>query len=190
MMKRLSLILSCYLSALTLFAQENSNSHKTYIETGFSSGLYSSSFTGGLYGGVGFFFNSFNKKCALDFRAKEIYISSPEREAGAITVTYRIYFTERFYAGGGFAHNHEISFQDFLDETAGAILGNSKKIIHRTGAAIETGFDFKPWLEKNKFVLYPTSNLCMNYMVADDELNPLVTLNFGIRFGFKKQKTE
>lgn len=177
-------------SFLSIALSAQDITHKTYIETGFSGGIYSSSFAGGVFGGAGFFFNSFNKKCALDFRAKEVYISSPEREAGAITVTYRIYFSENFYAGGGFAHDHEIAYQDFLDETSGAILGNSKKIIHRTGAAIEAGFDFKPWLDKNKFVLYPTSNLCVSYMVADDEPNPLITLNFGVRFGFKKQKAE
>ncbi|MES2286872.1 MAG: hypothetical protein V4547_14375 [Bacteroidota bacterium] len=181
----ISLILSVHFFNF-LVAQESNNMHKNYFEIGLSNGSYSGSYTGGGYGGAGFFFNSFGKKSALDFKAKEIYIISPERQAGAITVTYRLFLTKGYYVGGGFAHNHEIGFDNYIDDVAGATLGNSKNIIHRSGVAIETGYDFKSFIKNKSFGMYPVTNLCLAYFVRDKEPNPMVTLSIGMRFGFKK----
>jgi hypothetical protein len=167
-------------------AQENNNMHKNYFEIGLDNGTYSGSYTGGVYGGAGFFFTSFGKKSALDFRAKENYIVSPEREAGAITVTYRLFLTKGYYVGGGFAHNHEIAIDNYLDDIVGATIGNGKTIIHRSGFAIETGYDFKSFIKNGSFGIYPVTNLCLAYLVRDKEPNPFITLSIGFRFGFKR----
>ncbi|MES2138169.1 MAG: hypothetical protein V4511_00570 [Bacteroidota bacterium] len=169
-----------------LVAQESNNMHKNYFEIGLINGAYSGAYTGGVYGGAGFFFTSFGKKSALDFRAKEIYIVSPEKEAGAITVTYRLFLTKGYYIGAGFAHNHEIVFDNYVDDVVGATLGNGKSIVHRSGVAIETGYDFKSLLKNDSFGIYPVTNLCLAYFVRDKEPNPLLTLSVGFRFGFKK----
>ena len=169
-----------------LMAQENNNIHKGYFEVGLNSGTYSKSYTGGVYGAAGIFFTSFGRHSSLDFRAKENYIVSPEREAGAITVTYRLFLTKGYYLGGGFAHNHEVGFNNYIDDVAGATLGNSKNIIHRSGVAIETGYDFKSFIKNGSFGIYPVTNLCLAYFVRDKEPNPMVTLSIGLRFGFKK----
>ena len=167
-------------------AQESNNMHKNYIEIGYDAGAYSTSFTGGVYGCAGVFFKSFGKTSAVDFRAKENYIISPEKEAGAITVTYRIFLTKGFYLGGGFAHNHEVAFNDFLNDAPRATLGNSKYIVHRSGLAMETGYDFKSFIKKGFIGIYPVTNLSIAYMALDSEPNPLVTLTVGFRFGLKR----
>lgn len=177
---------TCFLSA---YAEDYNNLHKNYFEIGFNSGAYSSSYTGGVYGAAGFFFTSFGKPSAIDFRAKENYTISPEKEVGAITATYRVFFTKGFYLGGGFSHHHEIAFNDFLNDAARATLGTSKYITHRSGLAIETGYNFKPLLKKDSFGIYPVTNLCFEYMVLDEDPNPLITLSIGFRFGFKKIST-
>lgn len=186
-MKSFLLSLAFFLSVFDgAMAQENNNMHKNYIEIGFNGGAYSKSFTGGVYGGAGLFFTSFGKKSAVDFRAKENYIISPEKEAGAITVTYRVYLLKGCYLGGGFAHNHEMAFDRYIDDAVRATLGNSKSIIHRSGLAIETGYDFKSLIKNCSFGIYPVTNLCVAYLLLDNEPNPFVTLSFGFRFGFKK----
>ena len=188
-MKLLIIILflsTCFINGM---AQENNNQHKNYFEIGLNAGTCSSSFTGGVYGGAGFFFTSFGKTSAFDFRAKENYIVSPEKEAGALTFMYRIFLTKGFYLGAGFAHNHEIVFKNYLDDPVRATLGNGKYIIHRSGLAIETGYDFKSFFKNGTFGIYPETNLCIAYLVLDEEPNPLITLSIGLRFGFKKLAT-
>lgn len=167
-------------------AQESNNMHKNYIEIGLNGGTYFESFTGGGYGAAGFFFTSFGKKSRLDFRAKENYIFSPEREAGSITLMYSVYLNKGYYLGAGFAHNHEMEFNSFLDDAMRAIIGTSKNIIHRSGIAIETGYDFKSIVKKSSFGIYLVTNLCLAYFPMDKEPNPLLTLSVGLRFGFKK----
>lgn len=185
-MKPLLISTFCILFFFKVVAQENNNMHKNYIEIGFNSGAYSKSYTGGVYGAAGLFFTSFGKKSAVDFRAKENYIISPERQTGAITVTYRLFLNKGYYLGGGFAHNHEMAFDNYLDDPLGATLGNSKNIIHRSGLAIETGYDFKSFIKNRSIGIYPVTNLCVAYMLLDDEPNPFITLSVGFRFGFKK----
>jgi hypothetical protein len=167
-------------------AQENNNMHKNYVEVGYNSGIYNGSYTGGVQGAVGMFFTSFGKRSAIDFRAKENYMVSPKREAGAITVTYRLYLTKGYYIGGGFAHNHEVAFNDYLNDPVKSSMGTSKYIIHRTGVAAEMGYDFKSFIKNKSFGLYPVTNLGVSYLLMDKEPNPLITLSVGLRFGFKK----
>lgn len=160
--------------------------HKNYVEIGINNGVYSHSYTGGVFGGAGVFFNSFGKRSAVDFRAKENYTISPERQAGAITVTYRLFLSKGYYLGGGFAHDHETPFGQYKDDVVRATMGNSKFIIHRTGFALETGYDFKSFI-KNSFIgIYPVANLSLAYMLFDEEPNPLVTFSIGLRFGMKR----
>lgn len=168
-------------------AQESNNKHKSYIEIGYTGGSYSSlGGIAGVYGAAGIFFKNFGKTAALDFRAKEVYITSPQREAGAITVTYRLFLTKGFYVGAGFAHNHEVGINDYVKDIAGATLGNSKYIIHRTGVALETGYNFRSFFKKGWLGVYPMIGLSAAYLVADHEPNPFVTLSAGFRFGFKR----
>ena len=180
-------LLLCF-NGLNILAQETNNRHKDYIEIGYTGGLYSGAGTGGVYGAAGFFFNSFGKASAIDFRAKEIYISKPERESGALSLTYRLFLTKGYYLGAGFAHNHEVPFDKYKEDIVGSSIGNGKSIIHRTGLAAETGYDFGSFIKKGWLGIYPHVNLSIAYMVLDKEPNPLVTLSIGFRFGFRENK--
>lgn len=185
-MKNNSIIFLFLISINFVAAQDYNNWHKNYLEVGLTGGTYSN--TGGNMGGygcIGFFFESFGKQSSVDLRAKEVYITSPQREAGCITVTYRLYLNKGFYVGGGFAHNHEVPINDFIDQPVGALLGNGKAIIHRTGGALELGYDFHSLVEK--IGLYPTTNFCFTYLALDNEPNPYFNLSLGLRFGVKKQ---
>lgn len=188
-MKSVTYILVLCFSCLAQLvdSQETNNRHKNYIEIGYTGGLYSGAGTGGVYGAIGFFLKSFGKASAVDVRAKELYISSPERESGSITFMYRLFFTKGYYLGAGFAHNHEIPFDKYKEDILGSTIGNGKHIIHRSGVAAETGYDFKSLKKKGWLGIYPHANLCMAYMVLDDEPNPLVTLSIGFRFGLKEK---
>ncbi len=167
-------------------SQENNNMHKNYVEAGYNSGLYNGAYTGGVQGAFGVFLTTFGKKSAVDFRVKENYMVSPKREVGAITATYRLYLTKGYYIGAGFAHNHEMAFDSYLDDPMRSSMGISKSIIHRTGVAAEMGYDFKSFIKNKSFGLYPVTNLGLSYLLLDKEPNPLITLSIGLRFGFKK----
>jgi hypothetical protein len=182
------LFLFSFLSSL--FSQESNNKHKSYIDIGYTGGSYSDQGAiVGVYGAAGLFFKSFGKMSAVDFRAKEVYISNPQREAGAITVTYRLFLTKGFYIGGGFAHNHEIALNNYLDDIVGSTMGNSKFIIHRSGGVIETGYNFRSFFKKGWLGVYPVVGLSAAYLAADSEPNPFITLSAGFRFGFKRIDT-
>ena len=185
-MKKIILMLVMCLFALSVNAQDYNNRHKIYMEIGYSGGVYHSAFAGCVYGGAGAFFKTGNKQSALDFRVKEVYITSPQREAGAITLTYRLYLIKGFYLGAGLAHNHEIGMTNYMEDPMGSTMGNGKFIIHRSGLAFETGYDFKPFPRNKAFGIYPVTGLSCSYLLNDTELNPLVMLSVGFRFGFKK----
>ncbi len=190
LMKSSSAIIAICFNVLSLKAQVNNNMHKMYIEIGINAGTYSGFWMGGVHGAAGVFFKSFGKQSALDFRAKEIYISSPEREAGAITVTYRLFLNKGFYLGAGFAHNHEIEMHHYMDDPMGATMGNSQHLIHRTGVTFETGYDFKSFIKKGGLGIYPVTNLSLTYLAFDKEPNPMITLSAGFRFGFIKKANQ
>jgi hypothetical protein len=177
-------LLLCILG--TCYSQDGNNVHKNYIEIGYSGGTNSIGAAVGVYGAAGFFFKSFGKASALDFRAKELYVSSPQREVGSITVTYRLFLKKGFFIGGGFAHNHETALSDYTNDIVGSTLGNSKKITHRTGLCLETGYSLKSLIKKGGFGIYPVFNLNVAYLVLDKEPNPYVILSAGFRFGFKR----
>lgn len=181
-------IIALSLVATSLTAQEKNTLYKNYIEAGVNSGIYRSSFTGGLQGAFGKHFYVFGKKSALDFRAKENYTQLPSRQAGLLSLTYRYFVKAKYYLGVGFAHNHEIAFHDYMNEPVKAIMGNSKHLIHRTGVVLETGYDFKQINRKGKFGIVPTTNLAVNYLLMDKEPNPYITLSVGLRYGFNPLK--
>jgi hypothetical protein len=182
-MKSSSAILAICVCAFSATAQESNNMHKMYIEIGINTGSYSGAWMGGAHGAAGIFFKSFGKPSAIDVRAKEMYISSPEREVGAITLTYRLFLSKGFYLGGGFAHNHEMAMNNYVDDPMGATMGNSKNLIHRTGIVAETGYDFKSFIKRGWLGIYPVTNLSITYLAFDREPNPLITLSAGFRFG-------
>ena len=186
-MKTTKLIIALViLSSIAANGQDYNNKHKNYIDIGYCVGAYSKSFMGGVYGAGGFFFKSFGKQSALDFRGKESYIVTPEKEAGQLSLTYRIYFTKGFYFGMGGAHNHEIAFTSFTEDPMGAIFATNKKVIHRTGLIGEVGYDFRSFIKKGGLGIYPVTNLSVAFMPGDSEPNPLINLSIGFRFGFKR----
>ncbi len=188
-MKKSIVVIVISVFAYNVSAQELNNHHRIYLEIGYSGGIYHSAFAGGVHGAVGAFFRTGRKQSAVDFRVKEVYITSPQREAGAITVTYRLFLVKGFYLGAGFAHNHEIALDNYIEDPLGSSMGNGKYIIHRTGVAFETGYDFKPFPRNKGYAIYPVTGLSCSYLLNDKEPNPLVMLNIGFRFGFKKMPT-
>ena len=179
-------VLALSIGYLSTSAQETNNRHKNYVEIGYTGGLYSGAGAGGVYGAAGFFFKAFGKASSIDFRAKEIYISKPERESGALSLTYRLFLTKGYYLGAGFAHNHEVPFDKYKEDIVASSIGNGKYIIHRSGLAAETGYDFGSLMKKGWLGIYPHVNLSVAYMALDHEPNPLVTLSVGFRFGVKE----
>jgi hypothetical protein len=181
-----SILFFLLLISVSASAQNYNNTSKVYVEAGLTGGTYSNTgYNVGVFGGLGFFFTSLGKQSAIDVRAKELYISNPERESGAITFSYRLYLSKGLYLGAGFAHNHEVNMDDFLKEPVRSIIGNGDAIIHRTGLVGEFGYDFKS-IFKN-FGLYPTANVSFAYLTLDDEPNPLINLSIGVRIGVVKQ---
>ncbi len=164
--------------------QGYTNRHKVYIELGICGGSNSIGFTAGGYGAVGLFFGKKRAMC-IDARAKELYFDAPQGEAGAITLTYRIFLAKKFYLGAGFAHNHEVAMHDFTNEPVGSLMGSDPHIVHRTGLSAETGFDLRPFPSKTWLGVYPVANLNIAYLVMDHHPNPLITLSLGFRFGMK-----
>ena len=75
---------------------------------------------------------------------------------------------------------------NYLEDPMGSTMGNGKFIVHRTGLAFETGYDFKPFPRNKAFGIYPVTGLSCSYMLFDSQPTPLVMLNVGFRFGFKK----
>lgn len=185
MYNQIKIIALSFVSTTTA-AQEHNTLYKNYIEAGVNSGVYSNSFTGGVQGAFGKHFYAFGRKSAIDFRAKENYTHKPNRQAGLLSLTYRYFVISNYYIGAGFAHNHEISFHNYLHEPVRATMGNSKHLIHRTGLVIEAGYDFKQINKKRNFGIIPVVNLAINYMLLDKEPNPFVTLSVGLRYGFNQ----
>lgn len=185
MMKILRVLVLMFV-ALSSYSQTFTNKHKSYVEIGFCGGTNGIGATTGVFGAAGLFFESFGRMSAIDARAKELYIFSPQREAGAITLTYRLFIARGFYLGAGFSHNHEIAMNDFLSEPVRAVMGNSKHIIHRSGLAAEIGYDMKPFPRDKWLGIYPVFNLGMSYLAMDNEPNPMITASVGFRVGMKK----
>jgi hypothetical protein len=178
-------LLSILLS-ITSFAQTSyTNRHRVYIDIGVPVGTNSQSWVLGGYGALGVFIGKSKRPICIDARAKEMYYNSPQREAGAISLTLRVYLKKGFYWGAGFAHNHEIGIHDFTNEPIGSILGSSPHIIHRSGLAGEIGYDLKPFPRKTWLGVYPAANLGVAYFVLDNQPNPLITLSLGFKFGMK-----
>lgn len=123
---------------------------------------------------------------SIDARSKELYLSSPQRIVGALSLTYRLFITKAFYAGLGFAYNRETPFADYLNDAATATFGGTKSLIRRYGACADAGINLGSLVKKGWIGIYPMFNLNVAYFPADKEPNPFLTLTAGFRFGFKR----
>lgn len=184
-MKHSLMLLLCLVPVITL-TQESNIIHKHYIEGGITAGSNSKGAAAGVMGGFGTYFRVFGKQSAFDIHIKSLFTEVPEREVGSITFTFRLYFGKGFYTGLGGVHNHEVNWTVYKKDPIGVSLGIHKELIHRTGFAAEAGYDFMPWLKKDRFGIYPSSNFCVSYFIYDNEPNPLFTIGVGLKFGWKK----
>jgi len=186
-MKGVKLIIALViLNSITANAQESNNKHQFYIDLGVTGGSYSNSPMGGTYAAIGVYFNSFGRQSSIDVRSKEHYVVSPEMQVGALSLSYRLYLTKGFYAGLGGAHNHGIPFKHFEDDPLGSIFATNMHVFHRTGFIAEVGYDFRSFIKKGGFGIYPVTNLSYTYMPGYGNPIQLINLSIGFRFGFKR----
>lgn len=186
-MKTIKLIIVIViLNSITAYAQEINNKHQFFIDIGLTGGKYKNSNMLGSYGSIGVFFKSFGKQSAIEVKSKEHYVLSPEMQVGALSLTYRVYLARGFYLGVGGAHNHGIAFKHFEKDPLGSIFATNVNVFHRTGLIAETGYDFRSFIRKGGFGIYPVSNLAFTYMPGYGDPIPMVNLSIGFRFGFKR----
>lgn len=160
------------------------NFHKYYLEGQLSPGVQQGMPAVGTTGAFGFFMV---QNASLDFRAGEIYNIRAKTVVGAIAISYKYHFKNGFFAGGGFAHHHELAEQDYVHEPAQAALGTHHLIMHRSGLCATAGYNFKPIRSTGFFSrVYPTANVLITWMTLDKGYNPLITANVGLRIGLKK----
>ena len=187
-MKAIKLIILGILIHAGTKAQEYNNKHIFYIDIGLTGGSYkNSSFAGG-YGSVGLFFNSLGRQAAIDIKSKENYLLSPESEFGALSLTYRLYFSRGLYLGIGGAHNHWVAINHFNEDPIGSIFATNQHIIHRTGLIAEIGYDFKSLIPRGWLGMYPATNLSFTYMPGYKDPIPIVNLSIGVKFGLKRKE--
>lgn len=182
MKKAFFLSVAALLSSYWFKAQNNT--HQYYLEAALNTGLQQESFTGGVGGAFGLFLNNSN---SVDVRGREMYSVNYKTFIGSVTVNYRHHFLNGIFVGAGFAHQHEIFQDHFFNKPVDAALGTHKLIDHRSGVNIEGGYFFKAF--KSEGILskiYPVIGLNTSFMTGDKLPNPLITVNFGLRFGFKK----
>lgn len=182
---KLLILLACLVTGIVR-AQEYNNKHKFYIDIGLTSGTYKNSFTGGGYGAIGFYFKTKGRQSAIDIKSKEQYIVSPEAHLGALSLTYRLYFSRGFYFGVGGAHNHGIHFHHFTEDPLGSVFATNQHIMHRTGVIGEVGYDFKSFIRGAWLGMYPVTNLSFTYMPGYGDPVPMVNFSLGFKFGMKK----
>jgi len=160
------------------------NKLKVYLEGGLANGTQNTSFVSGVYGGLGVFLNQHS---SIDIKAKEVYNFSNTNIVGPITFNYRYNFNSGFFAGGGFAHHHEVGHTTYMTHPGESAMGNSPGIFHRSGLDVEVGYNFKPFYKKGFFSwIYPAISITATQMFMDHGQNPLITANLGLRIGLKK----
>lgn len=164
--------------------KSQNNNHKYYIEGQFCGGIHQKAPAAGLGGAFGFYISP---NQSVDLRAREIYNFPNKIVIGAISVNYRYHFKNGFFIGGGFGHHHELSEEHYKEHPAEASMGTEHNIMHRSGLAAEMGYNFKP-IAKEGFLnrVYPCTNIIATYMLKDKGLNPLITINAGLRIGLQK----
>lgn len=181
-----ALVLSLFIFISPLISQQN-NLHKNYIEIGFVGGQqFPRSALLGVYGAAGFFFKSPLGPGSLDFRAKELYFSNPDQEGTLISVTYRASLAEGLFVGIGAAHGHQIDMDDFIDKPMAAIGGTHTHIVHSSGFNLEAGYSFNSLIKDKSVGIYPVVNLAYTHLFSTNRSMPNLTLNAGIRIGWKK----
>lgn len=175
-------VLSAMIIALTVKSQNNN--HKIYLEGGICGGSQQVSPVAGVTGAIGFFIN---KNHSVDIRVREAYNFDNRNIIGPITFNYRYNFNFGLFAGGGFAHHHEVGEHAYMTHTGGAILGSDREIFHRSGVSVEVGYNFQPFARKGFFSgIYPAANICVTKMLHDGGADPLITAGIGLKIGVKK----
>ena len=164
------------------------NNHKVYLEGCISGGVQNTFAVAGVSGAIGIFLN---KHSSVDIRAREVYNFNSTDIVGPITFNYRYNLNNGFFFGGGFAHHHEVGQYTYIAHPGESAMGSHKDIFHRSGLGLDIGYNFKSFSEKGFFSwIYPAVNVNYTHMFMDNGRNPLVTVNFGLRVGVKKFKTE
>ncbi len=158
--------------------------YRYYFEPHLSTGIQRTAPTAGFGGAFGFLLNNKN---AIDIRAREVYNFNNRYITGAISATYRYYMKYPVFIGAGFAHHHEIDKETYLCHPIESAMGTHKNIFHRSGFALEIGYDFKPLTQRGFWHrLIPSVGLQAAYMFMDKGPNPFVSLNGGIKYCFGK----
>lgn len=175
-------IKSIVLSAMVIVLSVKGQNSKFYLEPHLATGFQKAFFSSGVGAAFGFYVS---EKSSFDIRAREIYNFYNQNIIGAITVTYRYHISDGLFFGGGFAHHHEIEKDTYLCHPVDAALGTHKSIFHRSGFALEAGYNFKP-LASSGFLnkLRPCLGLQATIMARDSGLNPLITMNGGLKMRF------
>lgn len=182
-MKTTGRIVLCVMIIAQTIKSQNNN-HKIYLEGGICGGAQQNNAVSGVAGAVGFFVN---KNSSVDIRVREVYNFSNRNIVGPITFNYRYNFNFGLFAGGGFAHHHEVGERTYTTHAGEAIMGSHPGIFHRSGLSLEAGYNFKPFAKKGFFSgIYPAANICFTKMLNDGGADPLITAGIGIKIGIKK----
>ncbi len=148
---------------------------------------------GGVMGGLGLSLGPHPER-AVGFEAKirELYVTEDLRNLGNVSVCFRYPAGNGAHIGLGFAHNHEIGWEDYKADIGGSIAGVSANINHRTGFEILAGYDFGPTAPAdaeigNRFRM----SAQVSAVVLPGTAGPVVymMLETGVRFGITKPAT-
>lgn len=171
----------------TIIAQYN-NHHKYYIDLGYVGGSQlPHSGTVGVFGGLGFNFNLFNKPATIDIRAKELYVFKPtDQSATILTLTYHAYLIKGFYIGIGGAHGHQIMSSHFMDDPTSAIAGSNEHIMHASGFNTAIGYSFGSFIKNKGIGIYPHVSVTYTQLNAHHQTFKHLALNVGFKIAFKK----
>lgn len=78
-------------------------------------------------------------KISADLSGGEGYYGLDGREVGAIFIGARRYLPANLYVRGGFYHQHETLWEDFVANPSASFLGTDEAINHRSGLQVGLG---------------------------------------------------
>lgn len=145
---------------------------------------------GGVMAGLGLSLGMHPER-AVGFEAKvrELFVTEDLRNLGNISVCFRYPAGNGAHIGLGFAHNHEIGWEDYKADIGGAAAGVDENINHRTGFEVLAGYDFGPTAPPdaeigNRFRM----STQLSAVVLPGTSGPVVylMLETGLRFGITK----
>lgn len=177
------------LFAINQFAvAQFNNKHKFYIDLGFIGGAQlPQSGVVGVFGGLGFNFNFFNRPSSIDIRAKEMYAYKPtDQQATLITATYRIPIIKGLFVGIGGAHGHQIMSEYFLNDPASSVMGSNEHIMHATGFNSEIGYSFASLIKNKGVGIYPHAEISYTQTGGHHQKFKHLSINAGFKIAFKK----